>query len=81
MASRPKTKKRRATRRAWTKQEERELKGHSKNKSPLNTVVRIDETHSGRIAAKSLFSWSVAWASAVNQEEKEAVIVTNWIGR
>jgi hypothetical protein len=61
--------------------------GRTRVEEPLQKQVAaqnsgaVHETHSGRIAAKSLFFWSVAWASAVNQEEKEAVIVTNWLGR
>jgi hypothetical protein len=46
-------KKRRATRHPWTKQEERELKGHSKSKSPLNTVVRSMKRTAGALRQKA----------------------------
>jgi hypothetical protein len=36
----------------------------------------VDEADARRIAAKSLFPWSAAWASPFKQEEKEPVIAT-----
>jgi hypothetical protein len=52
MASRQ-TKKRRATRRAWTKQDERELRSHSKNKSTVKTVVRAMKRTAGALRQKA----------------------------
>jgi hypothetical protein len=53
MASRRQTKKRRATRRAWTKQDERELRSHSKNKSTVKTVVRSMKRTAGALRQKA----------------------------
>jgi hypothetical protein len=46
-------KKRRAPRRAWSKEEERELRSHSKNKSSLNTVVRSMKRTAGALRQKA----------------------------
>jgi hypothetical protein len=45
--------KRRVVRRAWTREDERELRGHSKNKSPINTVVRSMKRTAGALRQKA----------------------------
>jgi hypothetical protein len=40
-------------RRAWTKQDERELRSHSKNKSPIKTVVRATKRTAGALRQKA----------------------------
>jgi hypothetical protein len=53
MAPGRQTKKRRAKRRPWTKQDERELRSHSKNKSPLKSVVRSMKRTAGALRQKA----------------------------
>jgi hypothetical protein len=53
MVSRGQTKKRRATRRPWTKQDERELRSHSKNKSTIKTVARAMKRTAGALRQKA----------------------------
>jgi hypothetical protein len=53
MVSRSQTKKKRAVRRPWTKQHEQELRNHSKNKSPLKTVVRTMKRTAGALRQKA----------------------------
>jgi hypothetical protein len=53
MVSRGEKKKKRATRRAWTKQDERELRSHSKNSSPVKTVVRAMRRTAGALRQKA----------------------------
>ena len=48
-----KAKKKRAARRPWSKQDERELKSHSKNKSPIKTVVRSMKRTAGALRQKA----------------------------
>jgi hypothetical protein len=45
--------KKRVVRRAWTKEDERELRNHSKNKSPINTVVRGMKRTAGALRQKA----------------------------
>jgi hypothetical protein len=45
--------KRRVVRRAWTKEDERELKSHSKNKSPINSVVKSMKRTAGALRQKA----------------------------
>ena len=45
--------KRRAARRPWTKADERELRDHSKNKSPIRTVVRSMKRTPGALRQKA----------------------------
>jgi hypothetical protein len=40
-------------RRPWTKQDERELRSHSKNKSPVKTVVRSMKRTAGALRQKA----------------------------
>jgi hypothetical protein len=47
------TKTRRAKRRPWTKGDERELRTHSKNKSPVNTVARAMKRTAGALRQKA----------------------------
>jgi hypothetical protein len=47
-------KRRKKTRRAWTKQDERELRSHSKNKSPVKMVVRAMKRTAGALRQKAL---------------------------
>jgi hypothetical protein len=53
MVSRGQKKKKRATRRAWTKHDERELRTHSKSKSPVKTVVRAMRRTAGALRQKA----------------------------
>jgi len=48
-----KAKKKRAARRPWSKQDERELRSHSKNKSPIKTVVRSMKRTAGALRQKA----------------------------
>jgi len=48
-----KAKKRRAARRPCTKADERELRDHSKNKSPIRTVVRSMKRTPGALRQKA----------------------------
>jgi hypothetical protein len=45
--------KKRVVRRGWTKADERELKSHSKNKSPITTVVRGMKRTAGALRQKA----------------------------
>jgi hypothetical protein len=47
------TKTRRAKRRPWTKGDEQELRTHSKNKSPVNTVARAMKRTVGALRQKA----------------------------
>gem|GEM_PF-2256932 len=53
MVYRGQAKKRKKARRPWTKQDERELRGHSRNKSPLKTVVRSMQRTAGALRQKA----------------------------
>jgi hypothetical protein len=54
MVSRGQRKKKRARRRQpWTKQDEQELRSHSKNKSPVKTVVRAMKRTAGALWQKA----------------------------
>jgi hypothetical protein len=48
-----KAKKKRAARRPWSKQDERELRSHSKNKSPIKSVVRSMKRTAGALRQKA----------------------------
>jgi hypothetical protein len=48
-----KAKKKRAARRPWSKADERELRNHSKNKSPIRTVVRSMKRTAGALRQKA----------------------------
>jgi len=43
----------RAVRRPWSKQDERELKGHSKSKSPIKAVVKAMKRTPGALRQKA----------------------------
>ena len=45
--------KRRATRRPWSKEDERELRDHSRNKSPKKTVVKSMRRTAGALRQKA----------------------------
>jgi hypothetical protein len=45
--------KKRVVRRPWSKEDERELKNHSKNKSPIRTVVRSMKRTAGALRQKA----------------------------
>ena len=45
--------KKRAARRPWSKQDERELRNHSKNKSTIKTVVRLMKRTAGALRQKA----------------------------
>jgi hypothetical protein len=45
--------KKRAARRPWSKQDERDLRSHSKNKSPIRTVVRAMKRTAGALRQKA----------------------------
>jgi hypothetical protein len=53
MVSRGKRKKKLAPRRPWTKQDEQELRSHSKNKSPVKTIVRAMKRTAGALRQKA----------------------------
>jgi hypothetical protein len=53
MVSRGRKKKQRATRRAWTKEDERELRTHSKSSSPVKTVARAMKRTAGALRQKA----------------------------
>jgi hypothetical protein len=53
MAKKAKKAKKRAARRPWSKQDERELRDHSKNKSPIRTVVRGMKRTAGALRQKA----------------------------
>jgi hypothetical protein len=53
MVFRGQTRKRRAARRPWTKQDEREFRGHSKKKSMFKTVVRSMKRTAGALRQKA----------------------------
>jgi len=45
--------KKRIVRRPWSKKDERELRNHSKNKSPIRTVVRSMKRTAGALRQKA----------------------------
>ena len=45
--------KKRVVRRPWSKADERDLKAHSKNKSPIRTVVRSMKRTAGALRQKA----------------------------
>jgi hypothetical protein len=53
MVYRGQTKKRKKARRPWTKRDEQELRGHSRNKSPVKTVVRAMKRTAGALRQKA----------------------------
>jgi hypothetical protein len=63
--------KKRAARRAWTKQDERDLRGHSKNKSPIKTVVRTMKRTAGALRQKA-FSLGLSLGHRRSSKKKRA---------
>jgi hypothetical protein len=53
MAKKAKKTTKRAVRRPWSKEDERELKSHSRNKSPIKTVVRSMKRTAGALRQKA----------------------------
>jgi hypothetical protein len=45
---------RRSTRRPWTKADERELKAHSKNKTPVAKITRLMKRTAGSLRQQAL---------------------------
>jgi hypothetical protein len=45
---------RRSTRRPWTKADERELKAHSKNKTPVAKIARLMKRTAGSLRQQAL---------------------------
>ena len=72
MVSRGQKKKKRATRRAWTKHDERELRTHSKSKSPVKTVVRAMRRTAGALRQKDIRSAGSNMAKAAKRRSKQS---------
>ena len=57
--------KRRAKWREWTKSDDRELKAHSKAKTPVVKISKAHEADTRCSASESVHDGHVAWASAI----------------
>jgi hypothetical protein len=66
-----KAKKKRAARRPWTKQDERELREHSRNKSPIRSVVRSMKRTAGALRQKA-FSLGLSLGHRRSKKKRRA---------
>jgi hypothetical protein len=62
---------RRAARRPWTKKDERELRQHSRNKSPINTVVKSMRRTAGALRQKA-FSLGLSLGHRRSKKKRRA---------
>jgi hypothetical protein len=69
MVSRGQRKKKRAPRRPWTKQDEQELRSHSKSKSTVKSVVRSMKRTAGALRQKA-FSMGLSLGHRRSRKKK-----------
>ena len=71
MAKKAKKAKKRAARRPWTKQDERELREHSRNKSPIRAVVKSMKRTPGALRQKA-FSLGLSLGHRRSKKKRRA---------
>jgi hypothetical protein len=65
----------RVVRREWTAQDERALKKHSKEKTPVAAISKeSSKAHARCTQAKGAQSWNFGWASSASKEANSAVL-------